>query len=118
MENKRSKGGHYEQLAAKYLSDRGYRIISHNYRCHAGEIDLIAQEGGYLVFIEVKYRADARWGMPQEAVSAVKQRTIARVAGHYMMNHHIPENTPVRFDVVAILGDQCQIIQNAFEGNF
>lgn len=116
MENRRRKGTHYEQMAAEYLNELGYKIMEYNYNCRIGEVDLIAWDGDYLVFVEVKYRTDSRMGMPQEAVSAAKQRTIAMVASYYMMHNNIPDITPVRFDVVAILGNECSLIQNAFEG--
>ena len=115
MENRRRKGTWYEQMAAKYLQDNGFKIVQKNYRCYAGEIDLIARDGSYLVFVEVKYRKNDRQGMPQEAVNHFKQHTIVKVAQHYMMMNHLDDQTPVRFDVVAILGDVCSLIQNAFE---
>lgn len=115
MENRRRKGNRYEQMAAEYLTGLGYTIITHNYNCRIGEVDLVAWEGRYLVFVEVKYRADSRMGMPQESVSVSKQRTIVRVAEYYMMCNNISDITPVRFDVVAILGTECTVIKNAFE---
>ena len=60
--NKRKIGGQYEDLAAAYLREQGYEILERNYRDRLGEIDVIAREAGYLVFVEVKYRKDQRSG--------------------------------------------------------
>lgn len=113
-ENKRKVGSSYEKQAAEYLKERGYQILTQNYRCRIGEIDLIARDGRYLVFIEVKYRQDAKTGMPQEAVDYRKQVVISKVAAYYCMVHHYREDTPCRFDVVAICGDEVTLIRNAF----
>lgn len=113
--NKRAIGTEYETVAAKHLERLGYRIVARNYRCRAGEIDLIARHGAYLVFIEVKYRADARNGYGAEAVDCRKQERIVRAARWYLMEKHIPENQPCRFDVVSFLGEEISVIENAFE---
>ncbi len=112
--NRRAVGAKYEKLAAGCLEERGYRILCRNYRCRMGEIDLIAAHEGYLVFIEVKYRSNEHDGNALEAVDARKQQRIIRVARWYLMERHIPENQPVRFDVVAIDGDEVQVVQDAF----
>lgn len=114
MENRRRIGSEYERRAEEYLRTRGYRILCRNYRCRLGEIDLIAEEGGYLVFVEVKYRSDQRKGMPQEAVDFSKQQRICRVADYYRMLHGCGEDVACRFDVVAILGEEVTLFPNAF----
>lgn len=113
-ENKRARGAAAEHLAAEYLTQNGMRIIEQNFRCRQGEIDLIGYHNGYLVFVEVKYRSTARNGVPQEAVGAAKQRVICRVADYYRYRHKVPLSTPVRYDVVAISGEELQWYQNAF----
>ena len=80
-----------------------------------GEIDIVARQGGYLVFVEVKYRADNAAGNPLEAVTAAKQRTISKVASYYCLTHGYGTYTPCRFDVAAILDKQIKVIQNAFD---
>lgn len=115
MINKRKVGSDKEQLAARYLTDAGYRIIESNYYCNFGEIDLIAEEDGYLCFIEVKYRADAADGYPEEAVDLRKIRRISRSAVAYMHMCGYSEDTPCRFDVVTVLGDEVSVIRNAFD---
>jgi len=114
MENRRRVGTLYEKRAADYLEKRGYRILERNYRCRKGEIDLIAMDGGTLVFLEVKYRRTGSSGDPAEAVNLPKQRTICRVADYYRITHKIGEQVSCRFDVVAILGEEIRLYQNAF----
>lgn len=114
MENKRKIGNAYERVAGEYLKTQGYEILGYNFHTRAGEIDLIAKHGIYLVFIEVKYRKDMSSGHPFEAVSLQKQKKISRCALYYMKKNGFTE-MPVRFDVVGILGEQIQLIQNAFE---
>lgn len=116
MENNRTSGSRYEAYAAAYLEKRGYRVIEKNFRCHIGEIDLIAVHRNALVFIEVKYRKTAAKGSPVEAVTKKKQRTIYKVAQYYMMTHSVSPDTVCRFDVVAILGETIEVIPNAFGG--
>lgn len=114
MENRRRVGAAYEEKAAEYLRGQGYRILEWNFRCRLGEIDLIAEEGGALIFLEVKYRKNSRYGSPAEAVTPDKQRTICRVADFYRMSRRIPESKSCRFDVVAILGEQVKVYKDAF----
>ena len=112
--NKRVIGSNYETLAISYMQEQGIQILTRNYRCRQGEIDIVAKEEGYLLFVEVKYRKDLRSGYPAEAVTLAKQRRIYQTARYYLYENHLPENTPVRFDVVAILGKEIQYIRNAF----
>lgn len=114
MSNKRSIGQIQEQRAAEYLEKSGYDIIKRNYRCRAGEIDIIAYHQGYLVFIEVKYRKDDRSGSPEEAVNVKKQRQISKVSAWYLTEQGMNLDTPCRFDVVAVTPDQIRIYENAF----
>lgn len=110
--NKRQVGTAKEQLAGKLLELHGYEILEFNYRCRTGEVDIIAREGGDLVFVEVKFRQDTET-LPQEAVNGRKQQHICRAARDYCYRKHYEGNC--RFDVVAIRGQQYQIIQDAFE---
>lgn len=115
MYNKRQIGFQQEAAAKEYLKCRGYQIIMQNFSCRTGEIDIIAEEKSYLVFIEVKYRTNLNSGYPEEAVNTKKQRAIIKTARYYLLKYKISEDTPCRFDVIAILGDSIQLIQNAFE---
>ncbi len=112
--NKRSLGKDYEILAGKLLNHHGYEVIERNYRCKLGEVDIVARKDGYLVFVEVKYRASDKLGDPAEAVNYRKQKQIIKVAGFYMLSHHLPMDSRIRFDVVAIRGEEYKIIENAF----
>lgn len=114
--NKRAVGNRYEQEASDYLSKNGYEIISHNFRCRTGEIDLVARNEGYLCFIEVKYRSSTYNGFPAEAVNSRKMKKIILTAEYYMLVNHLPQTTPCRFDVVVILDREFSLIKNAFEG--
>lgn len=113
--NKRAVGTEYEKRAGAHLKKIGYEIIAYNFRCRLGEIDIIARDGEYLVFVEVKYRKDTSSGNPLEAVNGKKQRIISRTASYYCLTHGYGETTPCRFDVVAVLGDEIMVVKNAFE---
>lgn len=112
--NKRQLGADKEQLAAEYLTARGMDILERNFRNRQGEIDIIGRHGQYLVFVEVKFRSGTDMGMAVEAVGIHKQRQICKVADYYRMIHHLGDNTAVRYDVLAIQGEDIQWIQNAF----
>ena len=112
--NKRQVGTQYESMAVQYLTEAGYHILERNFRCRTGEIDIIAKDGAYLVFVEVKYRASAACGSALEAVDYRKQQSILRVSQYYMVSHGYGTQTNCRFDVVAIQGTEITLIQNAF----
>lgn len=113
--NKRKTGTIAESRAAAYLSEKGVRIVEKNFRNRHGEIDLIGHHDGYLVFFEVKYRSSNRNGYPEAAVNYYKQKQICQVATYYRCIHQIELQTPIRYDVVAIEGEQIRWYQNAFE---
>ncbi|MDO4477773.1 MAG: YraN family protein [Lachnospiraceae bacterium] len=112
--NKRRVGDAYEDAAASYLESIGYRVLERNFRVRQGEIDIIAFDKPYLVFIEVKYRKSKTGGYAEEAVHWKKQQQIRRVALFYLMKHHVDMGTPMRFDVLAINGEEVRHIKNAF----
>ncbi len=113
--NRRKIGNCYEDMAVAFLHQKGYTILKRNYYGRHGEIDIIAMDKGYLVFIEVKYRLNNRSGMPEESVSYYKRQNIIYTAREYIYKHRIPEDMPVRFDVVSILDRDIKIIKNAFD---
>lgn len=113
--NQRAVGAVYEKRAGAYLKQQGYELLEYNFCCRSGEIDLIARDGAYLVFVEVKYRRTPDGGNPLEAVDIRKQKKISRTAAYYCMTHGYGENTPCRFDVVAVLGENICVVKNAFE---
>lgn len=114
IENKRAKGAHYEDTAAEFLAGQGYTVLERNFQTRRGEIDLIARDGAYLVFVEVKFRSSPEHGYPEEAVDGRKQKTIRQAAVRYLYIRGLGEDTPCRFDVVSILGDEIRLIRDAF----
>ena len=112
--NRRERGSRYEELAADYLEHSHMHVIARNFRCRFGEIDLIARDGRTLVFVEVKYRTDAASGMPEEALSLSKKRTISKTADFYRVRYKIRSDIPCRFDVIAFEGDALRHYKNAF----
>ncbi len=112
--NSRAVGSAYEKWVGDRLRSLGYEILEYNFRCRLGEIDVIAREGQYLVFVEVKYRSSGRKGSPLEAVTKKKQRAISRTASYYCLTRGYGESTPCRFDVAAVLGQELTLIRDAF----
>jgi putative endonuclease len=112
-------GADGERAAAEFLEGRGYRILARNYRTRLGEIDLIAQEGPVLVFVEVKARVGERFGGPAAAVTPAKQLRIARLAQQYLARRRLGDRL-CRFDVVLIQGNdpktrRIELLAGAFE---
>lgn len=91
-----------EAHAVSFLKKKGMKILACNYRCKAGEIDIIACNKKYLVFAEVKTRRTVQFGTPQEAVGPHKQRQIYRASQWYLLQHQIGNLQP-RFDVLGVL---------------
>lgn len=99
-----------EQKAAEMLLRDGYQILERNYRCRAGEIDIVARSGMTLVFVEVKSRRGDLYGTPAEAVTKRKQDHIKRVAMYYLRTHDV-RYQDIRFDIVEVYFDH---IRGAF----
>ena len=113
--NKRKIGGRYEQAACAYLLQKDYRLLEANFRIRSGEIDLIMDDGGTVVFVEVKYRSGISCGRGEEHVDRRKQQTIARVAEYYLLRKGLT-GSYCRFDVVSIDGrGSITHYENAFE---
>jgi putative endonuclease len=117
-------GARGEALAVKYLKGLGYTIVEQNFRVRVGEIDIIAEQEGTLVFIEVKTRTDTRFGPPFESITASKKKHLSKAALEYM-NRHDCHDLPARFDVISVQFDtndfkstsdaRIEIIKNAFD---
>lgn len=97
------KGDRAEVHARRYLEDRGLAFVEANYRCRPGEIDLIMREQSTLVFVEVRYRRDRRFGGALESIDHRKQRRMRAAAEHYLQRRRAGDS-PCRFDVVLITG--------------
>ncbi len=91
-----------EIAALAYLRDRGLQLIERNYRCRAGEIDLVMLDGATLALIEVRYRADASFGGAAASVIWRKQRRIVNAARHLLQSRAELRRHPARFDVIAV----------------
>ncbi|MDQ2818159.1 MAG: YraN family protein [Candidatus Eremiobacteraeota bacterium] len=95
-------GSQGERAAEALLRERGYHILERNFRCRGGEVDLIAIDGGTLVFVEVKTRSSLSRGSPIEAVTALKQARVRKAAQEYLA-YSGQVFGRVRFDVIAVM---------------
>lgn len=120
---KKELGEKGEDIAVRYLKSRGYRIVARNYRVRLGEIDIIAEQGADLVFVEVKTRSDNSFGSPFESVTVQKQKQLSRVALEYLSRNGCQDRS-ARFDVVGIRFESggsrfesasIELLQNAFD---
>ena len=98
--NKRTEGTRFERVAEEYLKEQGYRILMRNFRCRQAEIDLVAREGKYLVFVEVKLRRDDGHGEAKEFVTAQKQQRVMAAAQMWLSQHETALQP--RFDVIEV----------------
>lgn len=120
-ESKKLRGQWGEQQAAAYLKRRGYRIVGQNYSCRFGEIDVIAADRRYIVFVEVKLRGSDRFAQAREYVGVAKQERIRTAASLWLAENET--GLQPRFDVIEIYGNETidpkkldiRHIENAFE---
>lgn len=115
MRNNKILGDFGEKLAQNFLLKQKYKIIEANYKNSIGELDIVCfdkKEKTY-VFVEVKTRTSAKFGLPREAVNIAKQNKLRLVATEYIKSHKI-FNQKVRFDVIEILDEDITHIKNAF----
>ena len=101
MTDKIKTGIRGEEIAADYLVKIGYEIIERNYRYKHSEIDLIAKNNGFLVFVEVKTRRSTKFGQPEEFVTPRQEAKIQAGAEEYILKTHW--HGPIRFDIVSIV---------------
>ncbi len=111
------QGENAEEKALQFLLSEGLSAVGRNYRCKQGEIDLIMQHDNALVFVEVRYRKNANYGSALETVTVKKQSRIIAATCHYLKANKLT-NPPVRFDVVAMTGDNLNWVKNAFQAGF
>ena len=109
----REEGARGEDFAIKTLKRRGYRIVERNYRNRLGEIDVVAEEGGCLVFVEVKKRNTPFFGEAVCAIDERKKRHLVRAALFYLKEHRCSDRS-VRFDVIGIDDERIKLVKNAF----
>src|SRR5687768_1468805 len=94
-------GNKGESLACEYLASLGYKIMDRNFRIRGGEVDIVAREGEYLVFIEVKTRYSHEYGLPVESITPWKIRALKKSAAFYCMKINW-EDKPYRIDFIGI----------------
>ena len=99
-----------EQLAASHLERLGISVLERNYRCRAGEIDLVAQDGEELVFVEVRTRTSTAFGLPEDSITPRKQRKLAECALSYLAAH-TAHGRPWRIDVIAVQLDRGRVVR-------
>lgn len=114
MTARRQALGRYgEDLVARWYAERGYRVLERNWRCPAGELDLVVTDGRQLVVCEVKTRSNNRFGTGFEAITARKQQQVRRVAAQYLRESG-GWNGPVRFDAAAVQGRSVEVLSGVF----
>lgn len=126
MENARGStiGQAAEDLACRYLQDQGLHLIERNYRCKRGEIDLVMRDANSVVFVEVRYRRNHRFGSGAESVDRHKQAKLIATALHYLQSNKAAAKSSARFDVVSVSVQgkspqtpEIQWIKNAFDAS-
>ncbi|GAB3446210.1 YraN family protein [Massilia solisilvae] len=113
LSKKQEQGQRWEQVAQAHLERHGLRLVQANFRCKAGEIDLVMRDGATLVFVEVRQRAARAHGGAAASITPTKVRRLVRAAELYLLR--FPRTPPCRFDVVAIDAGQLDWIRNAIE---
>ena len=116
--SRQAAGARAESLARRHLGAAGLAEVARNWRCRAGELDLVMRDAATLVFVEVRYRRSDAFGGARASVDARKQARLIRVAEHFLAAHRDLAELPCRFDVVAISGPEeaCSLewIRDAF----
>lgn len=116
--DRKQAGAVGERMAREYMEKLGYRIIETNFRCRDGEIDIVAEKGGQLVFVEVRTRRSTEFGTPEESITPAKREKLIQVATAYLQTYHALSQS-WRIDVVAVeLGpgdvpSRVELIENA-----
>jgi putative endonuclease len=112
-------GSHWERVAESFLHGCGLSTVQRNFHCRLGEVDIIMNDGPFLVFIEVKYRRNTHHGDGAESVDPAKRQRIERTAAFYLVRNPRQARRPCRFDVVAIGGtpgdERIDWIKDAFQ---
>jgi len=109
MENKRTSGENYEDIAVKFLQQKNFEILFRNFHIHHGEIDIIAKNNSILVFVEVKARTNNTFGTPEESITPKKQQAIRTTAEGFLFKHPEIQFKESRYDVIAIENNNGEI---------
>lgn len=114
-----NRGAWGEELAAEYLRKKGYSILARNFRVRQGELDIVASQGRYLVFVEVKTRKNDRFAAAREFITPAKQRRLICAAEFWCLMH--PSSLQPRFDAIEVYGEEgcarprIEHLENIFE---
>ncbi len=106
-------GSYGENLAARWYEEHGYVLVSRNWRCREGEIDLVLTRARLLVFCEVKTRSSNAYGSPAAAVTPAKQARLRKLGMRWIDAHQMRPST-IRFDVACLIGRDVRVIESAF----
>lgn len=112
MTTTQAHGGAAEELAARHLAARGLRVVERNFRVRGGEIDLVCDDGGTTVFVEVRLRRNAGYGGAGASITAAKQARIVMAARHWLARRG--GERPCRFDCVLLDGEHIEWLRDAF----
>ncbi len=113
----RQFGAEQEQETCDYLTKQGLQLLTQNYNCKMGEIDLIMQDKDVYVFVEVRFRSRKDYGGGTASVDKHKQKKLIRTATYYLQQNNLLDKVPCRFDVVSVSDDKnsrFQWIKDAF----
>ena len=110
---RRALGARGEDAVAAWYQDRGYEVVAHNWRCRAGELDLVLRRGRTFVFCEVKTRSSDAFGAPVEAVTRDKQVRLRHLAARWLEDAPM-RPTDIRFDVASVLAGEIEVLEGAF----
>lgn len=119
--NRKLRGQTGENIAAEYLKQAGLIIIARNYRCPKGEMDIIAREGKWYIFVEVRSKSSGIMGYGEESIDPRKARRLQSIASYYLLEQGLRQWPPLRIDIVAILfkpgaaDPEIKWIQNALQ---
>lgn len=105
-----------ESVARRYLEERGYRLLAQNYTTRRGEIDLVMQRSGTVVFVEVRQRSRVGFGSPAESIDARKRRRLRHAALHFLVHRCRDPERRVRFDAVLLTGGRADFRLEHLEG--
>ncbi|WP_421620898.1 YraN family protein [Alkalilimnicola ehrlichii] len=107
-------GNRGERRALEHLTGQGLELLECNFRCRAGEIDLIMRDGEVVVFVEVRVRTHPGYGGALASITPAKQRRLARAAARWLQRHRLTQRAVCRFDVVTFDGEGPQWLRHAF----
>lgn len=114
MQNNRNKGTEYEQIAGEYLKTQGVEILKYNFKGLRSEVDIIGKDKDTIIFVEVKYRKNADYGLPYDSVDNRKRARIRLAAKEYLLKNGLHDGISCRFDVISIMGKEIVWLKDAF----